>query len=81
MKRIKDDLKAGKISSNDFPPIRVFEKDGGVFPLDNRRLKAFQEANVPIRMQKATAQEVANELPGKFSTVTNGLTIKVRGGG
>jgi len=80
VKRIKDDLKAGKISSNDFPPIRVFEKDGGVFPLDNRRLKAFQEANVPIRMQKATAKEMVNE-SWKFRSTNDGLTIKVRGGG
>ena len=81
LKGLIDDLKSGKVSSDDIPPIRVFEKDGKIYTLDNRRLKVFQEAEVPIRIQKATAKEVADELPGKFSTVTDGLTIKVRGGG
>ncbi len=38
------DLKSGKISSDDIPAIRVFEKDGKIYSLDNRRLKAFQDA-------------------------------------
>ncbi len=81
VKGLIDDLKAGKVSGDDIPPIRVFEKDGKIYSLDNRRLKAFQEANLPIRMRKATATEVSKELPTKFTTITDGLTIKVRGGG
>ncbi|MBN3516474.1 hypothetical protein [Vibrio neptunius] len=49
MKGLIDDLKSGKVTANDLPAIRTFERDGKVFSLDNRRLKAFQEAGVPIR--------------------------------
>jgi filamentous hemagglutinin len=80
LKGLIDDLKSGKVSSDDIPPIRVFEKDGKIYSLDNRRLKAFQEANVPIRIQKATQDEVANEM-WKFHPIGDGLTINVRGGG
>ena len=75
-----DDLKAGNITAADVPAIRVFEKNGKTFSLDNRRLKAFQAAGVPIRTVKATAQEIADEA-WKMTTKTDGLTIKVRGGG
>jgi filamentous hemagglutinin len=75
-----DDLKSGKVTADDIPAIRVFEKDGKIFSLDNRRLKAFQEAGVPIRTIPATPQEIANE-SWKMTTKTDGLTIKVRNGG
>jgi hypothetical protein len=55
----------------------VFEKDGKIFTLDNRRLKAFQEAGIPIRTIKATPKEIANE-SWKMTTKTDGLTTKVR---
>ena len=80
MQSLIDNLKAGKVSADDLPAIRVFEKNGKTFSLDNRRLKAFQEAGVPIRTVKATPQEIANEA-WKMTTKTDGLTIKVRGGG
>ena len=80
LQSLVDDLKAGKISADDIPAIRVFEKEGKTFTLDNRRLKAFQEAGVPIRTVKATSEEITNEA-WKMTTKTDGLTIKVRGGG
>ena len=80
VKGLIDDLKAGNITSEDIPAIRVFEKDGKIYSLDNRRLKAFQDAGVPIRIQKATNKEVALELPDKFTTDTDGISIIVRGG-
>jgi len=43
------------------PPIRVFEKDGAVYSLDNRRLLAASEAGVPIKVVPATPAEVAKE--------------------
>ncbi len=75
-----NDLKSGKINTDDIPPIRIFEKGGKTFTLDNRRLKAFQESNVPIRTIKAMPKEISDEA-WKFTTKTNGLTIKIRGGG
>jgi len=40
-------LKNGSIKPEDIPPIRIFSTpDGKIWTLDNRRLKAFQEAEV-----------------------------------
>ena len=35
-------LKAGRIRSSDVPPLRLVERDGLFFTLDNRRLEAFR---------------------------------------
>jgi RHS repeat-associated protein len=72
------DLKSGKLTSDDVDPIRVFEKDGQQYTLDNRRLYAFQQANVPIRTVPATEDEIANE-GWKFTTTNDGVSIRVRG--
>ncbi|WP_283190188.1 hemagglutinin repeat-containing protein [Pseudomonas sp. PMCC200344] len=73
-----DGLKSGKISPDDLPPIRVFEKDGAVYSLDNRRLLAASEAGVPIKVVPATPAEVARE-GWKMTTPNNGSIICVRG--
>ena len=73
-----DGLKSGKISPDDLPPIRVFEKDGAVYSLDNRRLLAASEAGVPIKVVPATPAEVAKE-GWKMTTPNNGSIICVRG--
>ncbi|MBL3876142.1 hypothetical protein, partial [Pseudomonas syringae] len=73
-----DGLKSGKISPDDLPPIRVFEKDGMIYSLDNRRLLAASEAGVPIKVVPATPAEVAKE-GWKMTTPNNGLIICVRG--
>lgn len=75
-----DDLKAGRVGADDLPPIRTFQKDGKTFSLDNRRLKAFQEAGVPIRTVPATAKEISGESL-KFTSKNGGETIRVRGDG
>lgn len=75
-----DDLKSGKVTADDLPAIRTFERDGKLYSLDNRRLKAFQEAGVPIRTRPATADEIANEA-FKFTSKNDGASIRVRGGG
>jgi hypothetical protein len=41
------------------PAIRVFERGGEWFTLDNRRLAAFQRGRVDIPFQLATAEEIA----------------------
>ncbi|WP_248746977.1 DUF637 domain-containing protein [Pseudomonas sp. MWU12-2037] len=73
-----DGLKSGAISPNDLPPIRVFEKDGLVYSLDNRRLLAASQANVPIRIIPATAEEITKE-GWKMTTPNEGKIICVRG--
>ena len=60
------------IDPNSIDPIRIFEKDGEMFSLDNRRLKAFQDAWKDIPFVKASSDEVFNE-SWKFTT-KNGWT-------
>ena len=74
-----DGLKAGKLTPNDLPPIRTFERDGLTFTLDNRRLFAASQAGVKVRTVPATAEEIAKELPRKFTTPNKGCVVCVRG--
>jgi hypothetical protein len=80
MRKLVKDLVGGRLSADDLPPIRVFGKDGHVFTLDNRRLKAFQVAGKPINTVRATAKEIAAEA-WKFTTKNGGTSVTVRGGG
>ncbi|UVM49024.1 hemagglutinin repeat-containing protein [Pseudomonas sp. B21-015] len=73
-----DGLKSGRISPNDIPPIRVFEKDGLVYSLDNRRLLAASAAGVPVKIIPATPAEIAKE-GWKMTTPNNGSIICIRG--
>jgi len=73
-------LKAGSISAGDIPPIRLVERNGNYFSLDNRRLAAFQEAGVNVSYRMATGQEIANE-SWKFTTTNEGTSIVIRGVG
>ncbi len=71
-------LKNGTIKPQDVPPIRVFENEGQLFTLDNRRLEAFRQAGVPIPFQTATPDEVANEA-WKLTTQNGGASVRIRG--
>lgn len=71
------DLKAGKVGPASIPAIRIFEKDGKIFTLDNHRLKTFQEAGIPIRFEKMDAVP-KNEL-FKFTTKNEGIDIEIKG--
>jgi hypothetical protein len=73
-----DALKSGKISPDDLPPIRVFEKDGIVYSLDNRRLLAASQAGVPVKIVSATQAEVAKEA-WNMTIPNGGAIICVRG--
>jgi len=64
--------------SDDLPPIRVFEKDGVIYSLDNRRLMAASQAGVPVKIVPATQAEVAKEA-WKMTTPNGGTIICVRG--
>lgn len=72
-------LSRGEIRAEDFPAIRLVEKEGKIFTLDNRRLKVFQDARKPIRFQKLDA--IPEEEQFKFTTTTDGESIKVRSEG
>ena len=69
-------LKNGSISPNDVPPIRVFEMDGILYSLDNRRLYAFKQASMnKIRIRMVNKDEIAKELSDKFTTKDGGLSV------
>lgn len=72
-------LRSGAIKPGDVPAIRVVERNGELFTLDNRRLEAFRRAGVPIRYRYATPQEAAREA-FKFTTRNRGQSVRVRGG-
>ena len=59
--------------------IRLLERNGLTFTLDNRRLFVFQQAGMPIRTVPATAEEIAAEA-WKFTTRNEGASVRVRGG-
>jgi RHS repeat-associated protein len=72
-----NNLKSGQISADDIPAIRIFEREGQTYTLDNRRLYAFQQAGVEIKTVQATAEEVTRE-GWKLTTKNNGTSIVVR---
>jgi len=70
------DLKTGKVKPEDIPPIRVFEKNGKIYSLDNRRLYVFQQAGLKIRWVKVNPSK--KELRRKWTTDNDGKSIIVR---
>ena len=74
-----DGLKSGRISPRDLPPIRIFEKDGLIYTLDNRRLMAASAAGVSVKIIRATESEIIKQLSRKLSTKNEGTIICIRG--
>ena len=70
-------LKENTVDVSEIPPIRIFEVNGQLFTLDNRRHYAFKKAGVPIKTVPATATEIQKE-SYKFSTANGGVDINVR---
>ena len=70
------DLKAGRIKSEDVPPIRIVERAGKIYTLDNRRLYAYQQANIEIHYIKL--DRIPQKELFKFSTTNEGTSINVR---
>lgn len=78
-----DDFATGlankSINPSSVSPIRIVEKDGMIFTLDNRPLYAFQKAGVEIPYQKLDA--VPKSQLFKFTTANDGTSILIRGNG
>lgn len=72
------DLKAGRIKAESVPALRVFLHNGAIWSLDNRRLYAFKEAGLPVRIVLATEAEIKKEAY-KYSTTSGGRTIRLTG--
>jgi len=84
IKSLIDKLKKGKISPDDLPNIRVVEKNGKVYSLDNRRLHAYKEAGVNkinVTEVKLTNRDIAKEFYRKTrkGQLNDGFNIRVRG--
>lgn len=77
VKETADQLRNGDIDPKNFPPIRLVERDGKLYTLDNRRLVAFQMAGVKVPYRMATPEEVAKD-EFKFTTKTEGTSIWIR---
>jgi hypothetical protein len=75
---LAEGLQSGRIRSYDVPAIRIFERDGKLFTLDNRRLEAFRRAGIDVPVRLATLQEIA-DATWKFTTRDEGMSIRIRG--
>jgi adhesin HecA-like repeat protein len=73
-----DALRSGSLRPTDLPAIRVFEKDGLIYTLDNRRLFAANQAGVPVNIIPATAEEIARE-SWKLTTPNSGAIVCIKG--
>ena len=73
-----EQLSRGTVDPASVPPIRLLERDGELFTLDNRRLEAFRRAGVDVPYRMATPEEAASEA-WKFTTRNQGTEIRVRG--
>lgn len=78
IQEVIDDLMAGRLSAADLPPIRIFEREGKLFTLDNRRLYAFQAAGLLVHTVQASAEDLAME-SWKLTTRNEGTAIRIRG--
>jgi hypothetical protein len=71
-------LKSGNVQAHDIPALRLVEKEGLLYTLDNRRLEAFRRAGSNISWRMASSREIAEEA-WKFTTTNGGITVRVRG--
>ncbi len=78
-----DALKSGGLKPEQIDPIRIFEKDGKIFTLDNRRLFAAHQAGTKVSTRRATQKEIAKEIgnakKNKLTTKSDGLFVSVKG--
>jgi hypothetical protein len=75
---LAEGLRSGRIRPHDVLAIRVFEREGKLYTLDNRRLAAFRRAGIDVPVRMATLQEITEEA-WKFTTPNDRLSIRIRG--
>ncbi len=74
---LAEGLRNKTVNPAGIPPIRLVERDGQLFTLDNRRLEAFRRAGINIPYRMATPGEVDEE-EWKFTTRNGGISVRVR---
>ncbi len=72
-----DALRSGKLNPGEINPIRIFERDGKLYSLDNRRLFAHSQAGVPVNTRWATPDEVSSALKNRKPNPSGGQFIKI----
>ncbi len=75
---LSDEMARTGKAPSDLTPIRIFEKDGNIHSLDNRRLFAGQHADVHLPYRWASAGEIAAR---NQTQVEGGTGIMIRMGG
>jgi hypothetical protein len=78
LKNLVKGLKDGTIKPDEIESVRIFERDGKLWTLDNRRVHAFREAGLDIPYRFATPEETAKEAAKKMTTTNQGISIKIR---
>jgi len=76
---LADGLRSGKVDPDTVPSIRLVERNGQLYTLDNRRLEAFRRAEMEVNYRMATRAEIQHDA-FKFTTQNEGLSIIIRGG-
>ncbi|WP_166141442.1 hypothetical protein [Methylosinus sp. RM1] len=74
-----DGLKSGAIKPDLIPAINVFERNGNLFTLDNRRLYAFRQAGLKIKYKMVPYDPTDSEILRKMTTKNDGTSIRIRG--
>lgn len=75
---LADDRAAVRVNPASLPPIRIFERDGDIHSLDNRRLFAGQYAGVDLPYRWATPAEIKQR---NQTQIFGGTGITIRGVG
>ena len=76
-----DALKAGSVTPDDVPAIRIFKRGDKVYSLDNRRLYAFKKAGmreINAKWVDITDIKIIAEIDNKFHPINDGWSIRVR---
>ena len=71
-------LKIGEINPASINPVRLVEREGKIFTLDNRRLSGFEQAGVFVPYTKLDA--IPKRELFKFTTTNDGTSILMRKG-
>ena len=71
-------LRIGEINPATISSVRIFQHDGKIFTLDNRRLYSFEQAGTDIPYQKLDA--IPKRELFKFTTTNDGTSIIIRKG-
>jgi RHS repeat-associated protein len=74
-------IRAGELKATDFPPIKIVEKDGALYTLDNRRLATFNAAGadrIPVQRVSLEDPAILKEFLGKSKNmIGDGTMIQI----